>query len=70
MSCKCCHHEEECEEIEEKKEKRKNLILLTLGAICLITAFVLEKVDPLYQENQSCLVWCTLMFVVSWRLNH
>lgn len=51
MSCKC--HDEHCkceEEKEEKGEKIKNIILLCWGIICLITAFILQKVDSSYDD--------------------
>lgn len=51
MSYKC--HDEHCEcdeEKEENGEKIKNIILLCWGIVCLITAFILQKVDSSYDD--------------------
>ena len=39
-----CECEKEKDETEEKKEKKINLILFFFGAICLLIAFILQKV--------------------------
>ncbi len=46
--CCCINHEEE--EKEERKEKIRNIILLIWGSLCLITAFILQKVDSHYSD--------------------
>lgn len=65
MSCKC--HDEHCEccdEKEEKSEKIKNIILLCWGIACLITAFLLQKVDSSY-ENISWSLFSDKAFFTS-----
>ena len=44
----CCHINPEEEEKEERKEKIRNIVLLIWGSVCLITAFILQKVDARY----------------------
>jgi Cd2+/Zn2+-exporting ATPase len=44
----CCHINPEEEEKEERKEKIRNIVLLIWGSVCLITAFILQKVDAKY----------------------
>ncbi len=46
----CACAEEKEEEEEEKSEKIKNIVLLIWGVLCLVIAFILNKVDPNFTE--------------------
>ncbi len=48
--CKHCSEEIDEDEEDEKKEQRRNIILLIYGVICLVVAFVLNKVDPQFND--------------------
>ena len=47
--CEHCHCEKEDED-DEKKERIRNIILLIWGVCCLITAFILGKLDSTYGD--------------------
>lgn len=48
--CKHCSEEMDEDEEDEKKEQRRNIILLIYGVICLVVAFILNKVDPQFDD--------------------
>ncbi len=50
MSECTCIKENEKEEEEEKGERIKNIILLIWGVLCLVIAFILNKVDQSFNE--------------------
>ena len=62
MKCSCCstnhecenesclNHEPEEEEREERREKIRNIVLLIWGSVCLVTAFILQKIDTNYSD--------------------
>lgn len=62
MKCSCCStnhecenescldHESEEEEKEERREKIRNIVLLIWGSVCLVTAFILQKIDTNYSD--------------------
>ena len=62
MKCSCCSTNHECEnescldheskeeEKEERREKIRNIILLIWGSVCLVTAFILQKIDTNYSD--------------------
>ena len=53
--CKHCSEEMDEDEEDEKKEQRRNIILLIYGVICLVVAFILNKVDPQFDDIAVCI---------------